>query len=310
METLQKMSLGEIFPQLKNIITVYSASSIESVLKTLKENNILAVPVVDTFNNAILGVVDMGDITAYIVDRYPKVESITADQLGNLEYDGIRFAKDTTINEVLSFAKTNLKKDTNLYPIQSSKSVLQLMERFILGFEKVPILSDDQKMVHFISQSDLLRYLAQNMFLIGDKGKFSLADLKLGVNPVTYVREDIVSVSALQLMSINRVNAVPVVDGTGKLIANFSNTDLRGLGPGDFHQLLLSVKEYLATSHPKSLYPLTCSLFDTFEAVLFKLVATKVHRLWCVNDEGKVIGVITTQDLLKSFFGMASEMIQ
>jgi len=310
METLQKISLAEIFPQLKDIISVPSASSIEGTLKTLKENNILAVPVVDTFTSAILGVVDMGDITSYIVDRYPKVDMITADQLGNLEYDGIRFAKDTTINEVLNFAKLTLKKDTNLYPIQYSKSVLQLMERFVLGFEKVPILNDEEKMVHFVSQNDLLRYLAQNMFLLGDKGKYTLADVKLGVNSVTYVREDIVLVSALQLMTLNRINAVPVVDGTGKLIGNFSTTDLRGLGPGDFHQLLLSAREYLATSQPKSLYPLTCKLTDTFEGTLFKLVATRVHRLWCVNDEGKVIGVVTTQDLLKTFFGIASEMSQ
>jgi len=310
METLQKMPLKELFRDLRPIIYVSANSSLESTLKTLKDNSIVSLPVVDTFSNSVIGVVDMVDIAGFIVDHYPSVDNITPQQLRDLELDGIRFARETSIHDVINYVTKTYKKSSDFFPISSSKSLLQLMERFAIGFAKVPVLNEEDKLVQFVSQSDLLRYLAQNIYLIGDKATTSLVDVGIGQNAVTFVREDIMVVSAVKIMCSNGLSAVPVVDVYGRLAGNFSTTDLRGLGPGDFHSLLLPLNQYLATSHPKSLYPLTCRPTDSLEYAIFKLVATKVHQLWCISDDRKVVGTVTILDLLKLFLGISSEMLQ
>ncbi len=83
------------------------------------------------------------------------------------------------------------------------------------------------QIVNFISQADILRFLAPNVFLLGDKANCTLKELGLGMNEATYVREDIMAIQAIKVLSEVRKDAAPIVNTEGKLIGNFSTTDLR-----------------------------------------------------------------------------------
>ena len=46
--------------------------------------------------------------------------------------------------------------------------------------------------------------------------------------------------------------------------------------------------------------PITVTESATFEDVVMKLAATRVHRLWIVDSEEKPIGVVSIGDVFKN----------
>jgi len=118
------------------------------------------------------------------------------------------------------------------------------------------------------------------------------------------VREDAAVVLALSVIANRRVSAVPVLSVDGKLVGNFSASDLRGIGSEDYPNLLRPIKEYLSQHNFKSLFPITCSASETLENVLCKMVATKVHRVWVVDSEKRLLGVVSITDVMRAFLGL------
>jgi len=106
---------------------------------------------------------------------------------------------------------------------------------------------------------------------------------------------------------IKKIGAVPVVDEHSKIIANFSMSDLRGMGRKDFGDLLLTVDQYLQkrkeqhVTYERSLVPITVTENETLEQVVYKVVATRVHRVWLVDSANRVIGCVSLSDLMKAF---------
>ncbi len=85
----------------------------------------------------------------------------------------------------------------------------------------------------------------------------------------------------------------------------------KGITPSSFANLLLPVLQYLkwqpetsilaSIQNAKSLHPVTVTEWSTFEDVVLKLAATRVHRVWVVDDDNKPIGVISLGDVFRVF---------
>jgi len=88
------------------------------------------------------------------------------------------------------------------------------------------------------------------------------------------------------------------------LVGNFSASDLRGIGHTDLQQLLRPLTNFLSIYNVKSLYPLTCKPTDTLEYVILKLAGTRVHRLWVVDNEKNLLGVVSITDVMIPFLGV------
>ena len=79
--------------------------------------------------------------------------------------------------------------------------------------------------------------------------------------------------------------------------------------------LLLNVLDFLdmqpkkpfpvALQNYKSRHPITTKLDATFEYVVLKMTASRIHRLWVVDDDNKLIGVISVGDIFKVFLPWA-----
>jgi IMP dehydrogenase len=90
-----------------------------------------------------------------------------------------------------------------------------------------------------------------------------------------------------------RISGVPVIDATGVLVGIITNRDLRFLGPGDF--ATRTVRE-LMTPMPLITGPVGISRDDA-AALLAK---HKVEKLPLVDDAGRLRGLITVKDFVKS----------
>jgi CBS domain-containing protein len=132
------------------------------------------------------------------------------------------------------------------------------------------------------------------------------------VDPQDTVRE------ALELMLSNHVSALPVVDGRGTCVGVLSTTDILHLtqelddeltalnrAQGPTHQLLierLSASD-MATESVQAV--MTDSVIhvgpaSTVARAAAEMVRHHVHRVIVINDERRVVGIVSAMDVLRA----------
>ena len=107
-------------------------------------------------------------------------------------------------------------------------------------------------------------------------------------DPVTISKENTVG-DALNLMKENRIGGIPVVDGARKLIGIVTNRDLRF--QRDMSRKIAEVMtpgDRLITTHNSAL-----------EHASEVLLNNKIEKLPVVDDEGRLVGLITYKDITK-----------
>ena len=116
--------------------------------------------------------------------------------------------------------------------------------------------------------------------------------------------------SAQKLMAEKKVRHLPVVDAEHKLVGIVSDRDIRSAVPDSVLKILdLSEQEIeaLKTLKVKDVMhsaPLALSPFDTIQDALLIIQKEKIGALPVVDEEGKLRGIISTRDLLRTFINV------
>jgi len=151
-------------------------------------------------------------------------------------------------------------------------------------------------------------------------GKFAectLAELGFKSKAVYTVKENATAINAFKLMSDNKITGVPIVDSEGEIITNISSKEILHMlnDPTFFDKLQLPAERFVSDLKTKTflhksetMYPKICCKFtDKFIAVLNKLVATKIHRIYVVDSNSHLTGVISLDDIVSKVFELATK---
>lgn len=300
------------FVRPKVICSLTPENDMETILQVLNNNKILSAPVCNLSNQTLVGILSMADIALSLV---PSIGNQTLDResIQKIEWNGERFLH-LTVAKILEVSQFFGKYNEINYHIRNSTPLCEVLELFSKNVHRAPVLTEDGRLNNYLTQSELLQFMAQSMYLIGDSANLSVEALGLcNFGKVITVKEADMVLDVVKILSANKISACPVVDDYGRLLANFSLSNLKGLKRETFGELLLPISDYLnlqriketesfvSIDTYKALRPQTCRATDTFEAVVYKIVATRVHRLWVVDDQNKVIGVISVGDLFAPF---------
>jgi CBS domain-containing protein len=284
----------EEFLQAKEVHTVKETDTVEAVIKVLNENGIHSCPVVDE-NNKCVGVIDMLAIAKHIVLMCPREDG---------EY----------ILEVASRA-ISLKKigdlivehGTPFVPLDKSEPASMALEVFTGGCQihRSPVLNHESEVIDSISQSDFIRWFHEqsDTYLKNlEIWDTPLAEAGLNHSSVTTVGSDERLIDVIQKMADTNLYAVAVVDSDGKLVGNFSATDLKAICQENLPSFFVSVSDYLAKHSPTSLTSSGLSAgLDTNHATLSSVLnyfgQYSHHRVWLVEDD-KPVGLVTHTDLM------------
>jgi CBS domain-containing protein len=126
---------------------------------------------------------------------------------------------------------------------------------------------------------------------------------------------------ALELMLENHISALPVINGRGRCVGIISATDVLNLTQ-DVENELLGLRETENLTHHRAVERLANSEMaaesvqaamtrDVFrvrpEATIAKaaalMVRHHVHRLLVVDDEGRLLGIVSTMDVMRALAG-------
>ena len=106
-------------------------------------------------------------------------------------------------------------------------------------------------------------------------------------DPVTILKDNTVG-DALQLMQENKIGGIPVVDDRGMLIGIVTNRDLRFQSDMGRKIEEVMTKDNIVTTHETDL-----------KSAAEVLLANKIEKLPVVDDNGKLVGLITYRDITK-----------
>jgi len=181
-----------------------------------------------------------------------------------------------------------------------------------------PILNvrTGRRLVNLITQSDLLSVLGQALPMFASSlANQTIQQLHLFDKPLVVASPDQTVIEMLAQMRSDSpiLTALPIVDKSGTLLATFSTTNLKSLPHAGWNDLSMKCMEFLHKQYEndankpfpisiqsrKSLHPITCTSDSSLELVIMKMMAARVHRLWCVDNNTKLIGMVSMSDIFQ-----------
>ncbi|CAO3697106.1 unnamed protein product [Rhizopus stolonifer] len=256
---------------------------------------------------------DYGDVVAYILlvlqnISPPGIENVKENT--NLEMNDIirRAAEGKEIPVKLA---SDLSQKNPFYSILPEAALLSAVEEFAYGIHRVCVLNPDGSIKGILSQSSVVKYLYMNQHKFSDVETImnkTLRQLGLGVSDVIGVNADSPVIDALSIMSKYSVSSVAVLGHMGMVLGNISMTDVKFVMKGDRHQLLWDtcfqfvslIRTQQGIEDGQDRIPVFDVRLDTtLGFAVAKLLATKSHRVWVVDEREKAIGVVSLTDIMR-----------
>ncbi|XP_010459054.1 PREDICTED: SNF1-related protein kinase regulatory subunit gamma-like PV42a isoform X1 [Camelina sativa] len=225
----------------------------------------------------------------------------------------------------------------SLWTLNPNTSFLECMEVFGKGIHRalVPVessiessntiagveLIESASAYRMLTQMDLLRFLRDHHF---DDLKTvlsrSISDLKAVHDSVYAITERTTVSSAINVMKGALLNAVPIVHAPDvpqedhlqlinvgfigrhrKVIGTFSATDLKGCRLPELQTWLsLTALEFTEKATGKERDVVSCGVEATMEEAIEKVVNRGVHRVWVMDQQGLLQGVVSLTDIIRS----------
>ncbi|PAA57040.1 hypothetical protein BOX15_Mlig029502g1, partial [Macrostomum lignano] len=155
-----------------------------------------------------------------------------------------------------------------------------------------------------LTHKRILKYIFLNMHQLPMPEWLDLSLQQLGIGThsgVLTVSESTPLVKVLSLFVQHRVSALPVLGVDGQLVDIYSKFDVINLAATKtYNNLDLPVKEALQYRHDRFEGVTTCKATDSLRCAIEKLVIAEVHRLVLVDNQQRVVGVVSLSDILSA----------
>lgn len=203
--------------------------------------------------------------------------------------------------------------------LQTSNSfltMLLLLSKYKM--KSIPVVDlGEGKIENIITQSAVIHMLAEcaGVHWFESWGTKKLSEVGLPTvtgNRIIKVYEDEPVLQAFKLMRKKRIGGVPVIENGGtKAVGNISLRDIQFLltAPEIYHDyrsitaknFLTAVRSYSEKHKEASLTlseMITCKKDHTIKEMILLLDSKKIHRVYVVDDDGNLEGVITLRDII------------
>jgi len=274
----------------QHIVIIKAGTTLGDALHILKEHSILSAPVVDYVHKKTLGFVDVLDIAGFVLNSWR-----------NLYTDERNYARDEFFREPIEHV-INYAKCDYIVSIPDSKSVKEIIDVFCdpqrySRQHRIAVTNSTGIMSNIISQSDIITFTSKNIssLSIGDK---SVQSLGL-VHACIMVRIDSPFYSTLEILCRNKISGMALTDDQGRLSANFSASDLRGITQNAFGIFTHSTLQFLVKGTESSVGPpVSCTADTTLKAVIEIMATQQLHRIYVADENSRPIGIITMSDII------------
>ena len=161
--------------------------------------------------------------------------------------------------------------------------------------------------VSVLTQSRLMAFLSEHLEIFEPAPNTQLSDLKfghaMGQGKLHTIQVGQPALYAFEKIQAMNVSAVAVVDAEGRLINSVSASNVRLLTRENVHLLLSPVETFLEALEIKQSD--ACHTKTTFANAIVTMRKFHLHRIWIVDDDQKLLSVLTVSDVLRRFYDTA-----
>jgi len=165
-----------------------------------------------------------------------------------------------------------------------------------------------------LSQFDIVKFLSQHLDKCGPIVSKSIEELNCGLRLVVAETNDVKMIDILQDIERWNIGGLAVIGKNNVLVGNLSVSDLKLIvkdDPLSFACLNITLKEFLKrvrTEFPTELGSVVaCPEYDTIGNVMRILSGNHLHRIYVVDENGTLTGVITCNNVLETLVPYESD---
>jgi len=288
---LQNTHVSSLAPDSFKVYSVTSDAPLLEAFQIIVDNKILSLPVLDTRKNMYVAFIDILDILTNSIKDLRNPDPVNLEKLlkKNAIFEGV------TVSSIIGAS------DRNPFFSFDQKAPLKVAIDTMVSkkLHRFAVVDGANKVVTVVTQSQILKLINKNIGIFKVASHKTIGELNLGIRKVEKVLDSQIVVDAFKTIIDKKVSGLAVVDAQGNLIGDVTATDLQRIKSDSLHKFWLSVNEYLDLSH--STGPACVVSTTTVEELVKKIIESKLHRVYIVNDKKEPIGVISLIDLIEYF---------
>jgi CBS domain-containing protein len=295
---LRESTVKNVVKTDKKLVTINASQKIPELLQLLKTHNIQGVPVLD--NGKLLGLVDSADVLTYALKLWRRHEKPIPTRgetpLGPETEAGRKFL-ETPIRDIINISGRD--ELVTLSENSTLKDVFDIFWERDFKPRRLLITNDKREPSFMLSKRDIIEFASKfvNTVPLSDH---PLKELNILHTPL-FIRHDAMLIDALNIISDNRISGLALVDWENKLVANFGASDLKGSLPELFTWFYKPTLDYVrsGTVVKSKIPPVTATTNSKLSDLITTFSKENVHRIFVVNNENKLVSVVTCTDILR-----------
>jgi len=292
-------SCYDVLPTSNKLVVLDTQLNVKKAFYALVDNGIRAAPLWDTAAQTIVGLFTVTDFIRILL-KYHSASQFAMEDI-----------EDQTIASWTALL-SDVRPRRPVVSIGPDATMLEAIRQLCTHHvHRLPVIDPQSgNMLSSLTHKSLLKYLYyffQHYSLQAPTFmQKSLADLSIGTfTDIATIRLDTTLLTTLNLFLVNRVSALPVVDGDRRLIGVYSKADVMNLAAEKTYANLTDTMErILCSKNPSgtlttSPATLTCQKTESLSVIVDRIVINELHRLFVVDTSGRVEGVVSLSDILR-----------
>jgi CBS domain-containing protein len=300
LDQLHLIKLSDLCGKKSELHSIDANATVADALQKMKQHNVTCLPVMTSTRQPV-GMLDVRSLVFYLAWGKYRVE--------DLKYAHTPFCDpsvDYGKKPVADLLAMGSSEAGRVWQYAASEPVLNILEPLAKGVHRVLVSLDGR--LRLLTQADIARWIASNKAFAPVLDK-TVEELGMVRGSVLCATEQDTALEAFRKASLYDVPAIGVTDSnTGRLLGVLSAADLRGMDLTGIRAVEQPVTQFLAATRPESLNPVVVHAGDTLRGALDKMLAVRVHRVFCVDAAYKPVGVISLSDVISKFTVFSPEM--
>lgn len=279
----------DLVPTSAKLVVFDTQLLVKKAFYALVYNGVRAAPLWDSKRQEFVGMLTITDFIK-ILKMYYKSPNSSMDELEEHKLETWRSVLQEEVKKLVSIGP-----DASLYD-----AIKTLIHNRI---HRLPVIDPlTGNVLYILTHKRILRFL---FLYINELPKPSymqktLREIRIGsYNNIEVATEDTSIITALHKFVDRRVSALPIVDTERRLKDIYAKFDVINLAAEKtYNDLDVSLKT--ANEHRNAWFEgvQNCKLDETLYTVMERIVRAEVHRLVVVDEDEKVIGIISLSDIL------------
>ncbi|KAJ8142410.1 hypothetical protein OXX80_003803 [Metschnikowia pulcherrima] len=290
---LQSKASYDVLPVSYRLIVLDTSLLVKKSLNILLQNNVVSAPLWNNKTSRFAGLLTSSDFINVIQYYFQFPEKF--DLVDQLTLDGLR----------------DIEKAIGVDPIETGyihpfKSLYEACVKMLESkARRIPLIDEDEKthreiVVSVLTQYRILKFVALNC----KETKMLLRPLKniAALNEPKEISRCTMTtpvIEVIHLLTQKSVSSIPIVNEQDKLVNVYEAVDVLALVKGGMYtDLDLSVGDALLRRAEDFEGVHTCTVNDRLSTIMDTIRKSRLHRLFVVDDEGRLLNVITLSDIL------------